>query len=103
MARKRSATRAPTVAAYYPDRKPLTTRQVMNHYSKKTFVKAVNELIENPDERFAACNTFNEMIQTLNAAGDVSVSATPDKKPFPKGQSRIVFLRRSTRAKTRRA
>ena len=106
MARKRSGTRkvrSPVVGLYYPDRQPVTMRQVMNHYTKKAFIKGVNEMVENPEEKWSQCDTFSKIIARLMEEEEVALSYTPDKKPFPEGQSRIIFVKRSRKSRSSRS
>jgi hypothetical protein len=87
--------RRAVVAMFYPDRAPVTIADLMNMYSKSRFLQAVNEPIE-PSERaergFKPDQSFEEIVERLMTFGGATIDVTPDKRPFPEGQSRIVFM-----------
>jgi hypothetical protein len=92
---RRTVDRSRVVAMFYPDRAPVTIGDLMNMYSKTRFIEAVNDPIE-PEERaekgFGSDQTFTQIVERLMTFGDATIDITPDKRPFPEGQSRIVFM-----------
>jgi hypothetical protein len=92
---RRTVDRSRVVAMFYPDRAPVTMGDLMNMYSKTRFLNAVNDPIE-PSRRaelgFRADQTFTEIVDRLMTFGDATIDVTPDKRPLPEGQSRIVFM-----------